>query len=752
MQMIRVISLDETGVFEGRGEDIRFIGCVVADVEDYDAAKKELNGYLKRACQSFNDSECKPLGYHIRYPESVHGSHITYYKRVGDGNEYEEIKRIDDEMKAKAGKFVAYYRRKVIDYIKEHNYKVCIFLDPYTASDSKMSEEGMGTNITNIESGANLYERMAVLAIYNQVFYSLDDMPEKFHFDLATRTLKTNDELSVMYETFTTGGTTLSEVTNTSTYKTALATMLYEKGINKNIDFDFSVRSVNYKNKYETTPFTYMVDITCGYIRKVFRDKLSGNNISVLDSDVLLNIENELNGLFKIEIGVYTKVEALYRKLIENMQNNNIVDMYSLMYDIEKSKDKYSSYYIKKWLKKAEEIFKEGLCCEKHKQNIFKRESLEYAVITEGYMGIREEAYDKGLYIAKKLKEIVEGLGDYGTKYAMLFKLNDIIMRGYNHRGDICEVKKYIAACDKYKTFVTADEYAGHMLRVIVFYFNALDYDKALLAAKKLEELVVELKSVYSKIADVSGEIAKDILDVNNQVVNDRMLLLGKVYSSLGQAYAFLGKYNEAANSFNKALNEFSAHKSNYNITLCHYMHLLIQMNNQVEYELKAEKYFESDVLSKQWENAKQYGRFAVYLFVKAFKKFYAKNAAYDDVFDSMIEYVNCENDDSEHPWELIYKNVYDCAVLRNVEKSYQCIATNSQRCVKNAEYTVLLIMINAKLNFMGMVDENTVIDKGLSAEEIKACRMFLDKKDGDALYFKELKAAFDKKMTYEYE
>lgn len=203
-------------------------------------------------------------------------------------------------------------------------------------------------------------------------------------------------------------------------------------------------------------------------------------------------------------------------------------------------------------------------------------------------MGIRESAYEKGLYIAEKIVPLIENAREYRGQKKALFDVYDIILRGYNHRGAMEKTKKYIETCEIYKGAVGIEDYIAHTLRTMVFYFNSLDFESALEAGLELDKAVKELKKAYKACYETSTLISQSIIVHGNDAQNFQFTLAGKLWSSIGQAYGFLKKYSSAQRYFIKALKEFDINSDDYNITMSHYLQLLISSGKKEIYEEKS--------------------------------------------------------------------------------------------------------------------------------------------------------------------
>lgn len=377
----------------------------------------------------------------------------------------------------------------------------------------------------------------------------------------------------------------------------------------------------------------------------------------------------------------------------------------------------------------------------------------EFVVYADGFMGSREIDYEAGLFVATELSAIVSQMDDYRDRKTMLFRLYDIILRGHNHRGAIVETQKYISKCEEYKAAVGIEEYISHTLRTLVYYFNALKFEDALSACLALEEPVVQLKKMYTSAYNKSSKISASITEDRNAVQNHRFPLAGKLYSSIGQAYGYLGQYAKAKKYFKKALEEFESSSADYSITLSHFMQLMISCKKKADYEVYANIYFGSSGLWEQLANASSAndGGFAFLVFVKAFRVFYANDAGNTNILEELIRRTSISKDHKEHPWELIYKNLYE-AILKQPKRfkaqDYEFIKKAAMDCIQEADATIKIIQISMKLQF----DEYTSAASAegfLSPDEMMVCRSFIG--DVENMTLANLKEWVTSRLTYEY-
>ncbi len=175
----RIIALDEMGDFESRGSGIRLVGGFSYDAEDVEDERKEAEYCLKKYCSNFNAKELRDENFEAYYPGSLHNS-ATGIFRTREG-----AKAVVNTVLEK--KFKKGLEIEVIKFIQKKKGYLYAFLDPYVIAEDLDRSIGE-SNVINMKKGANLYERMAMLTIYNQLFYSLDGECPEYNLELATRT------------------------------------------------------------------------------------------------------------------------------------------------------------------------------------------------------------------------------------------------------------------------------------------------------------------------------------------------------------------------------------------------------------------------------------------------------------------------------------------------------------------------------------------------------------------------------------
>lgn len=768
--MVKIIALDEFGVFEKRSSGIRFVGGYTINSKSYEEEKNRIESFLIDYCNNFNSRFLqKYTGVKAYYPNSLHGgSGRAFFRKKVERKNGKDVERLvvanDDELKSLERMFYNNLSEEVAKYISGRKGTMYIYLDPFVDDVSAERDIIGNSNVLDIAYGANFYERMATMALFNQAFFSTDDADDEISFEVATRTLGQSKDgngaelpegTADLYEVYTNSKAEIkSTITNTSTYKTAVAGLLYAGSVNEvflNTKYKFNVKSINYDSSKETTPFHYLADLVCGYIRRVIQKTFSVGEFTAenkIDPSMLLDFCNATG----IQVQIYDRTDTLYREMLQYAKAGSLAKYQYAKYCILNSGLLYQGFYKNYWIPKLENYILRMLSNSNYRAQV-KSLIPEFVVYANGFMGPREINYEAGLFVASELSKIVSQMDDYRDRKLMLFRLYDIILRGHNHRGSIAETQKYISKCEEYKAAVGIEEYISHTLRTLVFYFNALRFEDALSACLILEEPVAQLKNIYTSAYNKSSKISTNITEDRNAVQNYCFPLAGKLYSSIGQAYGFLGQYAKAKKYFQKALKEFEKNSADYTITLSHFMQLLISNKKKADYEVYSNIYFGSSNLWEQLTHvlSANDGGFALLVFVKAFRIFYANDAGNSNILEELIRRTSACKDHKEHPWELIYKNLYE-AILKQTRKfkkqDFEFIKEAAMSCVQEADATIKMIQISMRLQFEENI-ETTSVNEFLNPDDMLVCNTFIE--NTESMSLTQLKEWFASKLTYEY-
>ncbi len=852
--MLKIIGLDESGTFEKEELRNRFIGgytVAVKDKAEYDALKDEIEECLRDFCEDFNTKH-NLTDYIVYYPKSLHGMGEVFYKldsgasscfgmtlptQLVDPAKVKKMdKKPDDPSRIVNGKkyyedllndscpsteFATYedLQKEFKDRLEEHFWKFAkdhnmdIYMYLYPTEKIRYSEYGQDvqSNIISVSDGINLYERMATMAMNHQIFYSIDEDYSDYYLEFATRKINDNeantDQKEHMREVYTqeenygrnrNNSANWYQITNTSTYKTSVATKLFEdalleKYIDKN--YYFNVKSINYSynsNTEETTPFHYVADIVCSGLLGVAKVANRSGNWTSNKLEKFFDLISTKTGInrSRFSIKLYDKMDSMYIKMLSHINEVELDKFYEEMYRFEQMESSYKDFYKKYWM---DSLYKYASYKVKDTAVVMGKtyadkvigKLQDYYTYVDGMMGPREMECEKGAYIATKFLKLLPNLGIRNKRLEgkYIFRFNDVILRANNHRGDIKKNKKVIAECEKYKLCVGLEEYIEHTLRVAQYYFNALDFQKIIniflpltrnvhfvkdLDAKTVEETyttkyaeINQLKRIYNEIfASIAkvNEMVEDNVEMTEEklfeVPNISIPFVGKIYGTLSQAHSFLGN-NVAVDEAEAAIKEFADDHGNADINICHLLHYYIE-HDMKAYVQNAKRYFgepkaednvdsELDFQLNQIVNDK--AGFALYLYTKAFNRFYANNKINVKRLKRLFEVIKiipaeCKN---VHPWELVYKNLYE-AMLQQKEqfgnKDFEYVKNEALKSYKLSGATIQLIQLNLKLNSLEEKVE-------LETKDVELMQQFFDVEDD--ITYEEAKKLLGKKLTYEY-
>lgn len=795
--------------------------------------ENKLLGILERTAKEQQKETISPIGavYHVMYPLSLHGSEKVFFQRSGSTNNgtpcYLAYQSDDDGNNYNAWEklFRGYIQDVVVMYLQERGAKLFCYLYPELKISNEDTQE---SNILNFAQGTNLYEYMSQAAVMNEIMYYPEPALTRYALELATRSVQTAEmdpEDARNLETKT--GDNYLLVTSKNTYRTAVANMLNSSSwmdVYSESDYDIDVQSIKYHqgggsylqvpSSEKQTPLHYLSDIVCDLIKK----QLKGKPKKVIDCQGSLKNTfiklAENNDKIALEIRVLGEADLLYRRMIAALHEYKLADYYGYWYELQNLKDKhgYSDFYIEYWVKKKLEPMREEYMHNWRTGN---------AIITElsaGYETVKNmmfnQQYDKMMYVALQIKkdlcdnEFSTFIRNKSYLDLLKFRFNGMILRGYNHHGNISEAQKIIDECEDNATKVSPEEYLDFTVCTVEYYFNTFQYEEVI---KRYERLALTKSNLWVKNYDGSKPLVeKSLLDqlcncldmvrrgasVQEEpqwikLKDMHVAAAGRINSCLGQAYAFAQNWDTAGRElkmksvFEKAMDIFNEDGDNKDITLCHYLHALISLADKKSFEENAASYFDLDsydvetcwnALSRAIANSNY--RFAIYLYMRAFRVFYATDEN-KRLFEEILNQILAVSDKigKEHPWQLIYMNLYKIAKQYQMEDKLEALKEKVHSAVADSFFTIDMININFELQCMEAVKdfsfENKIgewMEKNAKKKEYSSLYKLLKKYcQGDDTEntgsqvikevlgiqadgtFQDLKNALEKVCTYEY-
>lgn len=803
---VRVLAIDESGRFEDiNSNEYVFVGGLIADIipqnnedekEAINRVSKDIIEALKKICDDYNNNDSR---WKVKFPQSFHSARSSI--KVFDRNTENEVveENINDHQKNNLYRFKNDFSKKIMNdvqtLISEKNFKCFAYFLPKQTDLPIVAE----SNISDLSVGANLYETMLITAIENYLFYDTLKNVKTASLHIATRTL--DDEVldgsaDELYSYYRKSDKKLYRITSTNSIKAFLMHKIrYGKIRNDNIHLSFNVNSINYNMNSDSAysqAFLYLSDIVCSIIRRKFEENNISNGEEISQPEKLRTISNSFD-INKYDIRMYSEADRYYRNMIDCINNVDYVEYFSNVFDFQNRLNIHKKkgdditpiyqYYNKRLVEKLGNTIELKIKNEEYRNDIINGIPNYYAC-TDGMMGASSNNYEKGMFVAKGIIKIIEDIDEnkgfknftYRDKY--LFRFNDILVRGHNHRGDIKGTEKFIKKCDEKSVAVGIEEYLEHKQRAVQLYFNSLNYDDIINIY--LKNLIGNYRNEYWDFSEIE-KLKESIRTLADLKTDGEYLLSGKIYSTVAQAFAFK-RASEADYYFKKAIEEMTNDKANKEITNSYRLHYYIDMGSIKEkdkfleqYESVASEYFEVNydcplvkTLNEQFniimklikeqlikENYEM--RFALYVFVKAFRVFYSSDVRLtsqerSDMIDKIISEVIAFSkniDDTIHPWQLIYINLFEILLGlikhnnsayndRKYEGSIRYLVdriTDKER-VKKEGPTVIAMIVDFKIKYKEIIQsilkDYKEIDAKMdfSKEELNKIKQFAELKD----------------------
>lgn len=744
------ICLDESGNFEEeKYHKALIVGGVVYTGDDFEDEEKRLKQFYINACDEIASELSKELGREIivEYPQSLHST---------DNNKFNKnIETIPQKINKLLNK-------KVMEYIKKSGkYNLTAMLkNSEMEEDLEIDAEEVSVKtMVDFKNGSNLYERMATKFLYNNIFYNpiLADKNNKVNLNLATRTIKVekDSELFNQLKNLDYGkrknddGAYRFFVTEAATFRSALSTKIYESEVNKNIECSLNVESIDYKEG-KTTPYLYLADNICDIIRNEIREIKGELNILKLIEVIKAKTGNDMFCF------IHDDVDLIWTRLIEKIQEGNLIGAFEKIGEIKKSNCKHKDLYINFWVPKVKDKLEE----------IFNEKMMDtYLGNLDYYFTKEASSYEKGMEIAQNLLELIENKNVRNKEY-IKYRINEKIALSYNHRGAIDKSLNYFNACEKLKTSgVSVMEYLSTMNRKTVALMNACAYEEA------MNELSKHIKH-YEKIECAYLEIAAT-LDMESEKSYE-VEAKGKILSGLGQSLAFMRKYSEAEEKFIEALNTFKDN-GNRAVTNSYLIHLYIETRDKENYEKQIKEIYQTTDLKEQMKkifSAKKIDRYGLFIYVKALNVLYSEEVDEEFVInlENKIKKFIKDSDFNQHPKELVIKHLAQLLYKKGLKTKSNRLMEKHIDTIEDSEFTIKAIIEKAKIDYLELRKnefhinnevERRKIDKiiinhidNLKEEikkEEKTSKVFEDLLNTESLNVIKCKNIISERLTYMY-
>lgn len=707
------IGLDESGTFENATARIRMVGGVVFKGEDFKAEKEKIEQFFRELCEEFE----------IPYPSGIHSNWM------------------------KVSKNRDLVLERVKSYLRDNGqYHVTCILK----STNEKTTFAKFSNIIDDDVASNLYERMIIEFINNLLFYNPYFVKEQqVVLDLAKRVYTVaHTELEKLEKYHQLGygyrrnqDKTVFYLTDQPTFKTALSTKLMDPDIQRPIDFTINVESINYHNpSATTTPFLYLADCVCTILRDSLNTSYDDFNIEQAAEEMKSITGNDF--IFF----AYDDIDDKWNELFTHFQQGNFVECLDSIFTMKQISSPFASYYQKHWGNKVEDqIFS---IFDTRKVNLYLSE-VEYLITNKVQVGNKQKDLHKGLFIGERLWQAIEKFGLPYNLEKTSYQLADILIRGFNHKGDTAKAKEYFHYCEQLKNYVSPEDYCATYLNVAQIYANEFDFQGAREQIEKSRGFLLTLKELYQDIAAQTGQSHESA----------KYPLLGKIESSLGQFYAYQRNSEVARRHFESALVEFD-HPVDISITLSYLLQMALDHEDDQLYQQYAPKYLGNtlDLVEQLDYIIRERDSYRMFVFVKSLTTF--KFDLPSQLVERLQTLLNSQLhpfNANVHPWELIYKHLsmifYEISQMEHSEKARQSIGLVSSQ---GAELTIQVIKLYSEM----VLDFNYSKEEKNVSNKLEQLKRLVSQNQNMERYFREVFAentidrkmeCLDKKLTFTY-
>lgn len=597
--------LDETGQFELSTENVRANVGLLYRGENVRKALEILEKKLKLTAWQ--------LG--INYPEGLHA--------VG----------ISSQVKKKL-------RNSLLDCLAQDKGWVIIGI-----IDNGMRQE-QGTNITNESQASNLYFNMLMRLIENVLFYSpMGKQESKVELYIASRVFPVKDSDQEKQQQFEQLGFRFIRQKGQKIYFVLDKGML-TAALNRCCDV---------RRDYSCLSFESI------HVGKIYAKEET--NGGMLTSDIIANWlygklkHSKDQGIEKIECKIpiyfwaYDLADEYWRQRIDAVRQKDLFGYFSLEYQAKNSGSTvFTKYYQEKWPLPEPEVTDQSLskCVEELNQMI--KNNHEFA---------------KHQYILERIIHLVERKIDWaacdckteGEKLYNIYLLNDLLMRNYNHYGNVSQALFYQEKAQAILSRLPRQlDYllAGweNVNRTSLGYSNRFDFGGAINLI--MEGAIVPLERLLTAYGEGIKEVA-----------------LGRFYSSAGRNYAFLGRYDQALGCFQKALENFEGDSGNQAITTSHLLHLAIAKEDYQIWEKYSHIYLPRGdyrgIFSQLLQNKEPF-KFLIWIkglnMLPEYSSIRTDQKLLEDLIQKDYDQIFGWKTAPSHPRELIYRHLAELAYI----------------------------------------------------------------------------------------
>lgn len=586
------LALDENGDFEGVSRDTQpvFIAGLIYDDQDESGEtlyeRKRIKAYYEEVIHEAAGYSQNPLAF--SYPEALHSNGI----QQRDHDVVRPVKRI---VKETLPGFIqdGIYRNRPLSYVDRqgNSFSFEARKGKYYLFVILKSKEGMermlGDNagiLANDWYASNLYFHMADMLITRLLFHNpLIENIDNIALNIATRTSRTmdpGDDLAQQYRSLgykaepATGasiGKVFFRLTNSDMYRSIIAEEILDAERPEMKISDFKVMSIQYRRSVRNMEFLYLADSICS----VLGFKMRGEGPDDWLGDITDRV-GSLTGTEENLIFGYDGAEYEYSKALICFEKGNYYDALCKIFDSKIKKGAFNEFYSRLWYRKLEEDIlgkgeASGVVMAVHKL---------CSELTTNRLDP-----DRLLYVLQNLDLLADRVKSaLGTSESqrVLYSLYDAGVSAYCHIGDSRNAERYLEKCNEYAEKVSLEEYLNTRDKMVVFYCDYFETEKALELADEnigYQKLLAELIQAIQPYGEKSR----------------RLISLGKSLSQRGQVLAFMRK-SGAEEDFRKALGYFEKDSADYKITQSYLLHYYLDQGLRDSYLLEASDYFGGEI------------------------------------------------------------------------------------------------------------------------------------------------------------
>lgn len=610
------IALDESGTFENAGSAVKLIGGMIYHGDDSEEEMQRLEEFYISFCHRNS----------ISYPQDLHGI---------DMNRTPALRSIKASLKKE---LLAYFQRSG-----------CYHFTCMIKSRQDRTDFINISNLVHDHTASNLYEHMINQTLQNLIFYNpVLDTEDQLMLEIATRSfpvplsdtdaIHKYEDLGYSYRDHY--DKRIFYLTDQKTFKTALAVKMMESRIQRPIQVDLNVQRINYTTNAKRTPYLYTADLACDIIR---------DYIQVAKPDFnLLHAATELQKLTGNEplIWAYDDIDGIWQQFYLACSRRNYIEALVSLYQIRQHSSPFRGVYERHCLPMLQTRLHPAF--DIRKLDIYEEE-LSFMFIPHQRTDEPAMDTDCGIFAGEDLWERIREHADSEFIRKRKYRLADMLMRGFNHKGNTARASYFYQYCLDHRDAVSPEDYCGTALTAAQILVNWFDYDGAIQIVEQSYEQLKKLKTVYSEMSSGNGQ----------GHASSRYPLFGKLLSSLGQFYAFKRQKEDALLFFEEALQEFEAGSSDYNKTLSFILHLALDHKDRELYRCYEEAYFRAEGIYPQLQAILQeQDAFRMFVWAKALYVWPDPDQEAEAVQQlKSVDFGTMKGFAAHlHPWQLIYK------------------------------------------------------------------------------------------------